>query len=255
MEIRELFHVEFLRRLARTLESSCMVLKGGTNLRFFFKSIRYSEDMNIDVKGIPVHIIRDKVMNILNTHSFETSLKPYGIMEVIPPNISKAKQTETVQRFKIHIMTSSGENLFTKIEFSRRGFDQFFKAEGVSPVILNKYKLPPLIVPHYLIESVFKQKLSALMQRSIPQARDIFDLYMLSTQINIAEFKNKKNLNSNELINVIERVDQINYKIYKDTVVSYLDIEDQQTYNSSQIWDQIRLDVLNLVEKEFKKNA
>ena len=40
LKMREVFHLEFLRYFARKLEADHYVLKGGVNLRFFFKSIR-----------------------------------------------------------------------------------------------------------------------------------------------------------------------------------------------------------------------
>ena len=54
LQIRELFHLEFLRCLSRKIRAEFYALKGGVNLRFFFKSFRYSEDMDIDVHTISV---------------------------------------------------------------------------------------------------------------------------------------------------------------------------------------------------------
>ena len=47
----ELFHLLFLDFLGRKLDKRYCVLKGGCTLRFFMKSFRYSEDMDIDVQG------------------------------------------------------------------------------------------------------------------------------------------------------------------------------------------------------------
>ncbi len=46
----ELFHLLFLDQLGRKLDKSFYALKGGCNLRFFMKSIRYSEDVDIDIR-------------------------------------------------------------------------------------------------------------------------------------------------------------------------------------------------------------
>jgi len=43
LQLRELFHLEFLRRLALKLKPGQYILKGGVNMRFFFGSPRYSE--------------------------------------------------------------------------------------------------------------------------------------------------------------------------------------------------------------------
>lgn len=50
-QLREVFHLIFLGQLLRVSDPTLYVLKGGTNLRFFFHSPRYSEDMDIDVLG------------------------------------------------------------------------------------------------------------------------------------------------------------------------------------------------------------
>lgn len=52
LQLRELFHIEFLRWLGREMKTEYCALKGGTNLRLFFGSFRYSEDMDLDIRGI-----------------------------------------------------------------------------------------------------------------------------------------------------------------------------------------------------------
>ena len=176
LHMREVFHLEFLRWFGRKLAAEEYVLKGGVNLRLFFKSIRYSEDMDIDVQRVRVEKIRKTVMDILGSKGFSDSLKLFGIEKVVLPDMAKAKQTQTTQRFKVHLLTSAGEDLFTKIEFSRRGLKGAMVVEPVSAQILRKYKMAPLLVPHYSAASAVAQKIHALAQRTVVQARDIFDL-------------------------------------------------------------------------------
>ncbi|MBI5418424.1 nucleotidyl transferase AbiEii/AbiGii toxin family protein [Candidatus Poribacteria bacterium] len=153
LQIREIFHLEFLRWLGRKLRIDTFVLKGGVNLRYFFNSFRYSEDMDIDIKGMKVDNLKNTVMKILESPSFQDGLKSYFIERVVLPDITKAKQTETTQRFKIHLITSVGEDLFTKIEFSRREIKGVSVVRSVSDTILRIYKMPPLLVPHYNLQS------------------------------------------------------------------------------------------------------
>src|SRR5437016_3125395 len=149
LQARELFHLTFLRSLARSLPPSSYVLKGGSNLRFHFGSIRYSEDMDLDVAGVPVHVLAEKVMAILHSAGLADVLRSYGVDRVVPPDVSRAKQTETVQRFKVHLVTRAGEDLFTKVKFSRRGLDAPVVAKAVRPEVVSAYRMAPLIVPHY----------------------------------------------------------------------------------------------------------
>src|SRR3989338_4470004 len=123
LQAREVFHLEFLRWFGRKLAAEDYALKGGVNLRLFFGSIRYSEDLDIDIQRVRVDRVKRVVMDILSARGFLDSLKSFGIDKIVPPDITKAKQTEMTQRFKIHTLTASGENLFTKVEFSRRGMN------------------------------------------------------------------------------------------------------------------------------------
>ena len=98
LQQREVFHLEFLRWFGRKVDPEHYALKGGANMRFFFGSIRYSEDMDLDLSEIRVDIIQDIVLKILNTRDFVYNLRPYGIQRVSIPDMKKAKQTETTQR-------------------------------------------------------------------------------------------------------------------------------------------------------------
>jgi predicted nucleotidyltransferase component of viral defense system len=223
-------------------------VKGGANLRFFFKSFRYSEDIDLDIYGIKVAVIKDTVMKILQAPSFQDILKPFGIERVISPDIIRAKQTETTQRFKTHLITSAGEDLFTKVEFSRRGFAGKVVVQPISNPILRIYKLPPLLVPHYDTQSAIMQKIAALATRSVIQARDIFDLYILSSQYKPLKTEEIK-ANDAKLTKAYENVFEVSFEQFRDTVISYLSSEDQALYNSSSLWDEIKLKVTNFIDE------
>ena len=248
LQLRELFHLEFLRWFGRKTKANLYALKGGTNLRFFFNSFRYSEDMDLDVREVEVSILKDTVMNILEAVSFSEILKPFGISEIVPPNITRAKQTETTQRFKIHLITYSGEDLFTKIEFSRRGFNGKIDIQPIADVILRMYKLAPLLTPHYDSLSAITQKIEALASRTVIQARDIFDLYVLNSQYDPFAMK-KIGMNPERLKKAYENIFAVSFKQFRDTVILYLSSEDQAVYDSSLIWDEIRLKVGKLIEE------
>ncbi|MFA4981858.1 MAG: nucleotidyl transferase AbiEii/AbiGii toxin family protein [Candidatus Omnitrophota bacterium] len=254
LQLREIFHIEFLRSLARAMKGENYALKGGANLRFFFKSFRYSEDMDLDASGVGVAALKDIVMKILDDGAFRDNLKPFGIERVVPSNIVKAKQTGTTQRFKIHLITSSAEDLFTKIEFSRRGFSGDIKVETIDGAILRTYKIAPLLAPHYGAESAVEQKLRALSGRTTVQARDIFDLYILDSQAG-APVRRPDGMDGKTLDKAAERVFEVGFDQFKDTVVAYLDGEDQAAYNNAAVWDDIRLKTSQFIEKARKYHA
>lgn len=249
---REVFHLVFLRALVRSVPVSGFALKGGSNLRFFFGSIRYSEDMDLDATGISVHDLREKVGAILDSPGLRDTLSTFGIERLQPQALSRAKQTETVQRFKVHLLTAAGEDLFTKIEFSRRGLDAPVRAESVSPAILAAYRLPPIVVPHYTEAPAARQKIRALFARRQPEARDVFDLYMLSSQRGVVSADLSKGFSQSDLRGARDRIYEIEYPQYRDTVVSFLDPEEQAAYESREMWDEMRLRVASLIELWIK---
>lgn len=254
LQLREIFHLEFLRWLSRKAKPRNYVLKGGVNLRFFFNSFRYSEDMDLDAFGIDKSALSEAVMYILRARLFGDNLRPFGIERIVPPNMAKAKQTETTQRFKVHLITSAGENLFTKVEFSRRGFKGDMLIQAVVDSILRAYKLPPLLIPHYDIHSAVMQKIDALSSRPVVQARDIFDIYILSSQYSSDKGLGIK-IDNTKLIKACENIFDVNFHEFRDKVVSYLAVEDQAVYNNEPAWDEIKLKSANFIEELGKRYA
>ncbi|MDO8734285.1 MAG: nucleotidyl transferase AbiEii/AbiGii toxin family protein [Elusimicrobiota bacterium] len=242
LQIREIFHIEFLRAFARKFKPAFYALKGGVNMRLYFKSIRYSEDMDLDVNTVDIITLRDAVMKIITSVYFTNELKPFGIEEIRPPDIKKAKQTSTTQRFKIHLITHGNEDLFTKIEFSRRKNSGNSVAEFVSANVLRPYKVSPLIISHYDINTAVVQKINALAGRNIVQARDIFDIYTLLTQYTV---KNDDGIDISLKISktACENIFSVGFRQFRDTVLSYLTEEDRTPYNNPDIWDELKLKV------------
>ncbi len=244
LQIREIFHLEFLRRFDRKIKAGSYAVKGGANFRFFFKSVRYSEDMDIDIKGVRVDALQGAVMSVLENADLKNTLRSYDINDIVPPDMARAKQTETTQRFKVHLITFSGEDLFTKVEFSRRGIRGSVVTEDISVDILHAYKMPPLIAPHYDASSAAAQKIKALVTRTAIQARDVFDLYIIAPQLDSEDVK----ANKNDIQEAHDNLFQVNFEQFRDTVVSYLKPEDQKLYGAADRWDEIKLNVASFLE-------
>jgi predicted nucleotidyltransferase component of viral defense system len=242
----EAFHLAFLRAFARSFSPKVYALKGGSNLRFFFGSIRYSEDMDLDVDGPPVFELKDKAQAILESTGLIGALRPLGIEAIRPPDLARAKQTDTVQRFKVHLVTTSGEDLATKVEFSRRGMGAPIAAEAVRAEVLRPYRMAPLIVPHYTAPAAAQQKLGALAGRKRPEARDVFDLYLLSAFVGDTE--PTAGLSADTLEQARERIYEIDYDDYRDKVVAFLAPEERLHHDSVEMWDEMRLVVVSLIE-------
>lgn len=248
----EAFHLAFLRAFAGSVATESFCVKGGCNLHFFFGSDRYSEDLDLDVGDLPVHQIRDKVMSILDSGGLNATARTYGVARVRPPNISRAKQTETVQRFKVHLETTSGQDLPTKIELSRRGMDQPIRTEPVRAEVLEAYRMPSLILPHYAADAAARQKIRALIGRRVPQARDVFDLHVLSAQPELREMDLRNEFSQEQLRAALRNIYSVEYEHFRDGVVSFLSPEHQERYTSRARWDEIRLVAVSMIEKGLR---
>src|SRR5690242_2108845 len=114
----EISHLLFLRAFGARADKNLSALKGGCNLRFFLKSIRYSEDMDLDLRTMSVGTLRNNVDHVLAAQSFAQTLRAQAI-EIV--RTSRPKQTEITQHWKLTLrLTDSGAEVPTKIEFSRR---------------------------------------------------------------------------------------------------------------------------------------
>lgn len=236
----ELFHLLFMSQLARKLDKRFYALKGGGNMRFFFRSPRYSEDIDLDVQSISVALLRDKVNGILKSKPFTDILQ---VRDIEIEHITEHKQTETTQRWKLGLIVPQLDKpLPTKIEFSRRGLEKPIKFESISQEIIRAFELPPIMANHYPAEVTCLQKIRALISRSTTQARDIFDLYILLAsrveRVNLPE-----ELRS-DLAKVKENILSMDFAVFKSQVISYLEPEDQPRYGTEEIWDSIRLHVV-----------
>jgi hypothetical protein len=248
LQLREIFHIEFLRYLAAEMPIGLWALKGGVNLRLFFKSIRYSEDMDIDVAELPVESVKKRVMRILTSPSFRENLKTYGISAIKPPDMAAAKQTGTTQRFKVHIITAAGEDYFTKVEFSRRGFKGGAVAEAIPAAALRPYVMAPLVVPHYPAGIAAAQKITAVLSRSVLQARDIFDLYFLSAQFRPGTLRLPLPDKAG-LVKARENILVPEFEMFRDVVAAYLAPEDRKVYSAPEMWDEIKLKAAAFIEE------
>lgn len=234
-ETTEIFHLLFLRQLETKLDKSFYVLKGGCNLRFFFKSMRYSEDIDLDVKTVAPEMLTAKINKVLTHPSFAQILRTRGI---VMENVSAPKQTETTQRWKIGLSVSGGAvKIPTKIEFSRRGRKGKPVLEKVDPILLQHYELHPVLCSHYDRASAIEQKMEAILKRAEMQARDIFDLhFLLETEpATIQAGPEIKN-----------RILQMDYAAYKSQVIAYLHPDHQSFHDSPSRWNELKQ---NLIKK------
>src|SRR3990172_4324974 len=235
----EQFHLLFLAQLSRRVDKKLFVVKGGCNLRFFHRSIRYSEDMDLDLGGVDAHVFRDKVREIFASRPFAQMLEGRDIRI---DHVTEHKQTDTTQRWKLGLrVEGAAGRLPTKIEFSRRGLDEGVAFDSVDANLARAYQLPPLMVSHYDGATAWRQKVGALAGRRETQARDVFDLHHLlvtggaAGAVDACDPRMAERASTNAMT--------VDFRMFKSQVLAYLPPDDQAQYDSPSVWDTILLEV------------
>lgn len=230
----EYFHLVFLQMLQARLDSSRFVLKGGANLRYFFLSHRYSEDIDLDAVGIEPWKLEAKVDEVLASPGLRLLLRTGGLtLEAV----TKPKQTSTTQRWKPLVTAEGRQRVRTKIEFSHRRSDPRRVLEPVPERVVAPYALRPPTVLHYTASAAIEQKIEALAHRKETQARDIFDLELLFRQ-NPAMSRPSATPRTLEL--ALERALELRFGAFENQVSPFLDPEIGELYRSPSAWERIQ---------------
>lgn len=240
----EIFHLLFLRAFGARVDKSLFAVKGGCNLRFFLKSIRYSQDMDLDIHTLSVGTLKSNVERVLDAQSFAQTLHAQKL-EIAAT--SAPKQTATTQRWKLTLrLTESGTEIPTKIEFSRRVLDAGAVLEPADPEIIRAYRLYPVIVQHYSASQAFAQKVLALTLRAQVQSRDVFDLKLLLDAGGAQQPLPEKALK--QLATAIDQALQVDYDAFAGQVLAYLEPEYQEHYGNPGVWSELQQQVIDALE-------
>src|SRR3972149_5559405 len=239
--VREAFHVVLLRELVRRVNPSLFRLKGGVNLRLFFGSVRYSEDMDLDGD--------DRARPALLRQLAARGIR--GIEARTGPN----KDTETTLRYKMRVVSPGGVPLPGKVEvsFRKRGSPEDAAMDAADEKIVSQYLGSgdlPLRVAHYTLMPAVKQKIAALGLRTEVQARDVFDLARLARNsvdtLDLAFLR--RSLNDDTLGEARNRALTLSFAQYRDTVVEFLDPAERLSLATERAWDEQRLFAVELIE-------
>lgn len=242
-QVTELFHVAFLDVLSKRLEPDRYVLKGGANLRYFFDSVRYSEDIDLDVEGVPAWRLNEKVDALLSSTPIEVLLRSAGLSVA---ERSNPKRTDTTQRWKIGLQAPGHSELIrTKIEFSYREGEGDYRLEAIPRRIVAPYALRSPLVPHYVDDAPTEQKVLALAKRPETQARDVFDLDLLLRRRPLVP----GSLDPQLLTEAADLAMQLSYAAFRDQVLSFLEPESVELYEGEGSWEQMQTFVAERLEE------
>jgi len=241
----EVFHLIFVAQLGRRVDKALFAIKGGCNLRFFCRSIRYSEDIDFDIRTMATGTLAGNVDTILASPAFRQALR---VKQIEVEHVTSAKQTGTTQRWKAGLRLAGGPVIPTKIEFSRRrGLDDGYQLEPVDSELIRTYQLTPVLVQHYSLEAAFRQKIGALSRRAVTQARDIFDLKVL-LDAGAGQKKLPKDIAA-EIPKAVENAMTIGFDEFSGQVRAYLAADYQEYYGSRKLWETLQQQVVDALEK------
>ncbi|MSO40295.1 MAG: hypothetical protein EXQ70_00060 [Solirubrobacterales bacterium] len=233
-QVVEFFHIAFLTVLSRRVDPTRYVLKGGANLRYFFGSVRYSEEIDLDMNGIEPWHLEEKVDGALDSGPMKILLRARGLAV---EGVSKPKQTKTTCRWKVAIaVPGRSVPVRTKIEFSKRNGEHRYSLEALPGRIVAPYALRSPSIQHYTDGAPTEQKVKALAGRSETQARDVFDLDLLLRRAPIPA----GSLNSQLLDDASNRAMELPFAAFRDQVLPFLEPDALELYDTEAAWEQMQ---------------
>jgi predicted nucleotidyltransferase component of viral defense system len=249
----ELFHLELLRNLRQRPGRFEYVLKGGTNLRFFQGSVRYSQDADLDILTGSPDTVQEEVGRALGAGALQKTLAAHHIAIV---DQAMSKQTDTTQRWRVRLQVQLGAPagtrlpVPTRIEFSAReellDYLDESREDFVARTVVRPHQIIPPLVRHYLAAPAMVQKVRSLAERQQVQSRDVFDLELL--------FRTNPNtplagrIDDAKVRQAIERTSQISFEEYQTEVVAFLEEAYAEQYDDPRHWEHMQLSVIDSLE-------
>ncbi len=249
-EIRELFHLALLRHLGVRLSGRAYAVKGGICLRFFHRSPRLSEDMDLDViSHVRAETLRNAVDSVINGGAMLATLMTVGVAAI---TATKPKQTETTQRWKVMLRMAVGEPLRTKVEFSRRQ-ESIKYAVGIPDAqLLRRYKMTSFAAQYYDETHMSAQKITALAAEGRNALRDLFDLHHLFFTIGSKPEEVSALLGPGIAGAAADKALAFTFRDFEEQVLPYLTAELIGLYRDSTVFDRQKDEVAEILTGMMK---
>jgi hypothetical protein len=248
IQVAESFHLAFLQALATRANLTDWALKGGGNLRFFYSSDRFSEDIDVDTFDVEPWAFQDRVDQTLTSDLLKRTLGILGShIEYVNPKERSATKSKWVIGIRHPLET---DPIYTQIEVSHREYPYrgFVKVEPVIQVAITPYS-PALHRPtfgHYLPRAAIAQKIDALCGREVRQPRDLFDLDLL---FRIApDAVALGDIDEADLRAAITRIVQMGYDEYRAKVLSFIEPAALPLYEPIAVWEGMQMTVVDRLE-------
>lgn len=254
-QAREVLHLALLEELAAKLGTENWSVKGGVNLRAYFGSVRYSEDVDLDVAPFKRQAVKRHLREILKPGGrFARRLREYGIQELRIDEKEISKDSETTLRFKRQVVVGGVPHSTTvEVSFRAPRDGDSPRLAPVHPKVTDLYGtwFAGLLAMHYPRESAISQKLDALANRTAVQARDVFDICWLLREPVSSDALGRiaQRLGRADLQGARARAQEIPYDEYRDKVLEYLDPADAPPYTGEEVWLEQQVTVISLCDR------
>lgn len=241
-QLIEVFHLLFMQVLT-SHSRDWFILKGGANLRYYFDSVRYSNDIDLDFYGKDGWHVEQVVDAALTGRALKMLLSQQGL---VIGESTKPKQTETTRGWKIGLahQDSPGDFIRTKVEFSNRGIssdDVLY--ETIPSQIVDPYAIRPAALSHYGLTAALEQKIAALALRSETKARDIFDLELLLRLRRAGGVS--RELDLSHAAKAVQKASEVTYTSFRSEVIPFLNPDIAVLYEDEDNWERMRERVCN----------
>lgn len=244
----EQFHLAFIEVATVQLPLDQFALKGGANLRFFFRSLRRSVDLDFDYLGPRerAEAFAGRVDKAFASNALTALLRVRGIALV---DLRTPKQTATTRRWKFNLRAAGVDGVPSKIEFSARSEARHaanYELAAVDAGIARQLGARPVKLNHYGAMAAIAQKIAALRLRSETQPRDVFDLdHLLRVEPDALAVVD---VAREELHAAKRRALALTYAEYASTVVPYLEEDIVALYETKDAWVDMQLRVADRLE-------
>lgn len=248
VEIAESFHLVFLQALATRANPATWALKGGGNLRFFYGSERFSEDIDLDTFDIEPWVFQDRIDQTLASDLVKRTL---GILGSGIDYVNPKERSETKSKWVLGLRhPSETDPVYTQIEVSHREYPyrEFAKVEPATQAAVARYAaaLRRPTFGHYLPRAAVAQKIDALCGRDVRQPRDVFDLDLL---FRVApDALSRGDVDEVHLRTAITRILEIGYDEYRAKVLSFIEPDALPLLQPIEVWEDMQTTVAERLE-------
>jgi predicted nucleotidyltransferase component of viral defense system len=164
--LREYLQYKTLQFIFRAKESSGLVFMGGTALRVFYGSSRFSEDLDFDSKNLSGDALQRIALTAVNEFK----------LEAVECNISFGRGTAFSTKFRFTNILQQWELTRHRDEVLTLKFDASPQRYSYTPRVKVLNRLDVIVpVPAAPAELILAQKLYAILNRRRIMGRDLYD--------------------------------------------------------------------------------